>query len=277
VFAMGFSALARLVFRTGAILVLLVSGAMASELVPHRAVYTMRLASSEGQGGLAGIRGAMVYEFKDVCDAWTADAKIYLLMQYARGREIETVRKSLTWESKDGKKFRFSVEELRNKRISQQISGVAVLDGVGRGGMASYSKPRRMKVKLPAGTDFPSTHLARLIRRSAAGKPILDKVLFDGSNLDNPYEVNAVIGQYRSDRRRVPGPLAALGAASEPKKIWFARLAFFPFYSQAETSEFDMEVDYREDGIIDRMVQDFGDYSMEMLMTEIAFPPREVC
>ncbi len=247
--------------------------ARAGELVPHRAVYTMRLASAQSSGGLTGIRGAMVYEFRDVCDAWTVDAKFYLLMQYGRNKEVESVRKTLTWEAKNGQAFRFSVEELRNKRMVQAIRGVAALDGKGLGGVAKYSKPRKIKVDLPPGTVFPTAHMVKLIHRSVAGKPILGKVLFDGATLDNPYEVNAVIGKYQSEERRRPGPLKA----TDGKAIWSARLAFFPFYSKAETAEFDLVVDFREDGVVDRMLQDFGDYSLEALMNQIEFLPKAVC
>lgn len=265
--------LVRMVLIAAVIFLFRPLGTLAAELVPHRAVYAMRLVSSQASGGLTGIRGAMVYEFRDLCDAWTVDARFYLLLQYGGHREVESVRKILTWESKKGDAFRFSVEELRDKQMVQQIRGVAALDGKGMGGVAKYTKPRKMEVDLPAGTVFPTAHILNLIHRSVAGKPILGKILFDGATLDNPYEVNAVIGRYRSEERRVPGPLGR----SEDKNMWSARLAFFPFYSKAETAEFEMVVDFREDGVIDRMLQDFGDYSLEALMNQIEFLPKESC
>ena len=47
--------------------------ALADGLVDHRATYAMKMVRSSGQGGIAGARGAMVYEFRDTCDGWQVE------------------------------------------------------------------------------------------------------------------------------------------------------------------------------------------------------------
>ena len=75
----------------------------AADLVPHRAIYSMTLGSTVGSsGGPASIRGAMSYEFQSRCNAWTVDSTVFLTMKFDGPKEIESVRKIITWEGKDG-------------------------------------------------------------------------------------------------------------------------------------------------------------------------------
>ena len=76
--------------------------AHAGGLVDHRATYAMNMVRSSGQGGIAGARGAMVYEFRDTCDGWQVDTKVYLRLRSGRGPEMESVRLASSWEAKDG-------------------------------------------------------------------------------------------------------------------------------------------------------------------------------
>ena len=76
--------------------------AHAGGLVDHRATYAMNMVRSSGQGGVAGARGAMVYEFRDTCDGWQVDTKVYLRLRSGRGPEMESVRLASSWEAKDG-------------------------------------------------------------------------------------------------------------------------------------------------------------------------------
>jgi hypothetical protein len=247
--------------------------AAAGELASHRAVYSMRLVGAGARAGITGIRGAMVYEFKDVCDAWTVDARFFLLLRHGRGPEVESVRKLLTWESKKGDGFRFQVTESRDRRVTDQLKGVAVMGDGEKGGVVRYSRPRKTKVTLPVGTLFPTAHMRSLIHKSAAGGGILGKVLFDGATLDNPYEVNAVIGRYPKGEGR---PRAVLKTDAE-KRFFSARLAFFPDRSPVEVSDFEITVDFREDGVVERILQDFGDYSLEAMIDRMDLLPAPDC
>ena len=47
-----------------------VTSALATDLVPHRAIYSMTLGSTTGSKGPASIRGVMSYEFQNRCNAW---------------------------------------------------------------------------------------------------------------------------------------------------------------------------------------------------------------
>ena len=244
-----------------------------AELKPHRAIYSMFLTKSETSGAISAARGAMVYEFKDSCDAWTVNSQVYMRLRYGRGPEVENVRRMATWESKDGVGYRFHVKESQGGRAGPEIKGVAALDETGKKGVAEFTQPRSFTVELPEGTVFPTGHIADLISGASGGGKHIGRVVFDGTTVDNPYEVSALI-EGKPKKSAMPSAIAKkIGAVP----FWNARLAYFPYHDKAETPEFELGVEYREDGIISRILQDFGDYGIEARLDRLEILPPESC
>ena len=242
-------------------------------LAPHRAMYSMRLKRAESVGTISGARGAMIFEFKDSCDAWTVSSKVYLRLQYGRGPEVENVRTMATWESKDGLGYRFRVKESQGGVESKEIKGVAALDGAGKEGVAEFTRPRARTVKLPSGTVFPTAHIIELIRGAGAGDKHVGRVVFDGTTVDNPYEVSALISGQNDGTQLSKKVKSSLTAA----RNWRARLAYFPYFKQGQLPEFELGVDYRADGIISRILQDFGEYAIEARLDQVELLPQDHC
>ena len=235
------------------------------ELVPHRAVYAMHLSKAGSNGGLTAARGVMTYEFKDQCDAWTVESKVYLRLRYGNRPEIENVRSLVTWEAKDGLGFRFRVSETTNGKKTEEIKGVAALDGSGLGGIAEYTKPTAQRVVLKKGTLFPTAHIKSLIQRSVEGGKHLNKAIFDGATLDNPYEVSEVIGVGSGKAKMSPQLSKVLSEAAN----WNMRLAYFPVYDPKQTPDVELGVELREDGIVKLILQDFGNYAVVARLDQV--------
>jgi hypothetical protein len=242
--------------------------AVAGSMVPHRALYSMHLKSSSVMGALSGVRGAMTFELHDRCQGWEIESKVYLRLAYQGRDEVESVRTYRTWESKDGLDYRFRVHESQGEEGANEIVGVAVLDGKDQAGVAEYTEPSAFRVALPAGTVFPTRHAAMLISEAEAGKRHLGKVVFDGSTLENPYEISAVIGRQT---------LTTAGMAERLNltkvREWTTRMAYFPLQSGEQTPDFELGVKFREDGIVSNLVQDFGDYALEATLDRIELLP----
>jgi len=243
-----------------------VSGAaFGADLVQHRATYSMFLAKSGGTAAIVGARGAMLYDFKDTCDGWGMDTKVYLRLRYAQGPEVENVRTMSTWEAKDGSGFRFRVEESGAGEKVQEIKGVAVAEQ--NSGIAEFTAPRAFTADLPAKTIFPSAHLRALIDTAQAGKTHLGRVLFDGASLDNPFLVSALIHPLEGE--------SAAETEAHPK--WRARMAYYPTRDKTETPSFELVVDFDETGIVYRVVQDFDDYVIEARIDKFERLPPPNC
>ncbi len=234
-------------------------------LVPHRAVYAMHLSKAGSNGGLTSARGVMTYVFKDQCDAWTVESKVYLRLRYGNRPEIENVRSLVTWEAKDSLGFRFRVTKTTNGKKTEEIKGVAALDGAGLGGIAEYTKPTAQRVVLKKGTLFPTAHIKTLIQRSVEGGKHLTMAIFDGATLDNPYEVSAVIGAGSGKAKMSSRLSSVLGEAAN----WKMRLAYFPVNDAKQTPDVELGVEMREDGIVKLILQDFGSYAVEARLDQV--------
>ena len=170
------------------------AGARAADLAPHRAVYDMTLHSTKPSSGIAGASGAMSYKFTDVCDGWTVENRTALTFSYNEGNQVATTWEFVTWESKDGLRYRFHVRSSRDGNLVEEVEGQAKLDGRGKGGVAKFTKPQEMTIKLPIGTLFPTEHTLRAIQHAEAGDKVFLRTIFDGTGTDGPFDVNAIIG-----------------------------------------------------------------------------------
>src|SRR6185437_4908768 len=168
--------------------------ARAADIAPHRALYTMALASARSDSGVASARGTMVYQWGETCDGWTVEQRYRLTMSYTESADVEILSNFVTWEAKDGLRYRFNQRETRNGKVDQEIHGEATLEGPGRGGVAAFDKPKPETLKLPPGTLFPSAHTIQLIEHGKAGDNFVTRLLFDGATEETAVLVSAVIG-----------------------------------------------------------------------------------
>ena len=140
--------------------------AQAAEIAPHRALYEMTLGSARNNSGVVDARGTMAYEWGETCDGWTVEQRYRLKMRYAEARDVDIASSLVTWESKDGSRYRFNQKQTRNGEVDQEVRGEAKLDGPGKGGVVEFSKPDQQTMKLEPGVLFPSAHTILLIEKA---------------------------------------------------------------------------------------------------------------
>jgi len=242
----------------------------AVELMPHQAIYRMSLASASSTSGIAGAEGAMMYKFGETCDSWTSETNVYLKLLYAEGEEMETTWSFLSWESKDGLKYRFRVRQNRNGTLVEHIQGNVTRNTVDGAAKAQFSSPEGTVIELPEGTMFPTHHLQALIKEGETGTLTYSRTVFDGASLDNPYNINALITSASKKAVRVkPVP--------DDKVFRHVRMAFFPLASRKEFPEFELGIDYRRNGIAEHILQDFGDFTLNLVADKIEILDHPKC
>lgn len=252
-------------------------------LVPHRATYGVTLRSAASGSGISGARGAMQYRFSDACDAWTVESQIYLRMEYEESGDVETTWAFASWESKNGMNYRFRVRQNRDGENVETLQGQAMLFSAKSkktvparprsGGVAQFTDPEEMEVELPKGTMFPTSHLTALLEAARSGARRFARVVFDGSSVDNPYEINAIIDKPETGPRK-----SAKGDEVLPAHpSWRVQLAVFPVKSKGLLPEFEMNVRYREDGIAEEMLQDFGNFILDFAPQDVEILPSPDC
>ena len=249
--------------------ILIGTPAEAIELMPHQAIYRMSLAGASSTSGIAGAEGAMMYKFAEACDAWTSETNVYLKLLYAEGEEVETTWSFLSWESKDGLRYRFRVRQSRDGSLVEHIQGKVTRENIDGAASAEFSSPEGAVIELPEGTMFPTRHLRALIEEGEAGTLTYSRTVFDGASLDNPYTINALITSASKTRKAKP--------KSNDKVFRHVRMAFFPLASRKEFPEFELGIDYRLNGIADHILQDFGDFTLNLASDKVELLERPNC
>jgi EipB-like len=244
----------------------------AAQIAPHRALYTMTLGSTLADSGVVGATGAMDYEWGETCDGWTIEQRYRLKMHYAESRDVDVTSTFVTWESKDGLRYRFNQRETRNGEVDQEIRGEAKLDGPGKGGVAIFTRPEPQTLKLAPRVLFPSAHTILLIDKAKAGETFVTRQVFDGATEENAVQVSAVIGTKVS-----ADPVAAKLSPLLERPGWHVRLAFFPVDAKAEEPDYELGMDLLDNGVSRNMVIDYGDYSIRAKLDDIESLGKPSC
>jgi EipB-like len=233
------------------------SAAIGAEIAPHRALYTMILASSRTDSGVVDARGTMQYEWGETCDGWTIEQRYRLRIRYGETPDADIV-------SKDSLRYRFNQKQTRNGELDQDIRGEARLDAPGNGGAAEFIKPKPQTLKLAPGVLFPSAHTILLIDRASEGENFLSRQVFDGATDENAVQVSAAIGT----------KVAADAAAANHSPLlerpgWRVRLAFFPADNSVEKPDYELGMHLLDNGVSREMLIDYGEYSIRAKLDDI--------
>jgi hypothetical protein len=247
------------------------------ELVPHRAVYAMTLNSTKLGGGVTGASGNMIYKFSDSCDGWTVENKTVLTFAYSDGSPVATTWDFVTWESKDGQHYRFRVRSTRDGEVSDEIDGVASHDG--RGGLVKFTLPEEKTMHLPKGTLFPTEHTVKLLETAQKGDHMLERVLFDGTGADGPFDVNALIGKPVPANANISPAAAnpAVNASLLSAPSWRMQMAFFPRDGGDPTPDYEVALRYYVNGVADEVIQSFGNFSLKGTLEKLEPLPKPEC
>lgn len=250
--------------------------AQAVELAAHRAFYRLSLASASNESNMAGIEGAISFELKDVCDAWIVEQKYALRFQLADGGDVETVDNYASWESKDGLEFRFNITRAANGRTTSEIGGRAELESRGGPGMATFDQPSKDKIALSKGTVFPTDHTVILLDKAAGGDRFDRHLLFDGSDVEAAAPVTTILFAQKE-----PEGGDVIKAPLGPDPVWPMQLAFFSAEGNAQSGEelpdFEMMMVIQPNGIVTRLVLDFGEFKVDGVLEKIEPLPASGC
>ena len=242
-------------------------------LAGHRAIYDLVLGRNRNGSGVAAVDGRMVIEFADVCDGYTMTQQLRMRLGDGEGAYTTTDFRVVNWESRDGKRFRFSTRHVVNGEEDEVFEGSAELkDG---GGEVRYTKPEERTDSLLPGTLFPTMHTVELLRAAQDGKHLLTRTLFDGSSDEVASQVVGAIGRPSVDN---PGRLKGKGASFLlGKPSWPVRLAFFGIDSNEELPEFEIGFRLYDNGVSGDIEMAYGDFSINAMLSQIEAMPMPDC
>ncbi len=236
-------------------------------LTPHRAIYELSLERAEPGSGIADARGRMVMEWVDACEGHTLNQRIHIELVRQEGPAFTSDSHISSWESKDGRNFRFSARSELNGRLDEAVDGRAVTDPAG--GYVTFTKPADGRLALPKGTLFPTRHALMLLDRAAAGDSRFAALVFDGARVDSLHEAVAFIGRrreggaYEGAGRELLGPLAS----------WPVQVAFYPAATADGVPDYEVGYLMFANGVVADAILDYGDFALNAKLAGVSELP----
>lgn len=236
-------------------------------LAPHRAVYDLSQSRGDANAGTS-VRGRLAIEVQDTCEGHTTNQRFWTEMQNAEGSTSISDFTLSSWESKDGRRFRFQMRNEVDGETTEEYTGTAEIHPDGTGSIA-MSKPETATLDLPTATVFPNQHLIELIRHAIAGDRFVSIRVFDGSGEDGLFETGATIGKPfppEDGKSPILAPLKGL-------RSWPFRVAFFPLLTKAEEPQYEIGFRMYENGISGDLVLDYSSYALKGELVRLEMLP----
>jgi len=236
-------------------------------LAPHRAVYDLSQTRGDANAAVS-VRGRLAIEVQDTCEGHTTNQRFWTEMQNAEGNTTVSDFSLSSWESKDGKRFRFQMRNEVDGETTEEYTGTAELMADGTGSIA-MTKPEAAALDMPQGTVFPNQHLIELIRHALAGDRFASIRVFDGSGEDGLFETGGTIGNAfppEDGSDPVVAPLKGL-------RSWPFRVAFFPLLTKAEEPQYEIGFRMYENGVSGDLVLDYQSYALKGRLVRLEMLP----
>jgi hypothetical protein len=241
-------------------------------IVPHRALYTLKLAGTHNGSRVSDISGRMLFSWADDCHAWNVQQKMQLRLFYSEGEVSDSVSDLVSREAKDGSTFNFHTRRTGDdKDNNQTLHGYANLkldsDGLGTG-EATFSGDNEKHMNL-SGTLFPAHHTLQLLEHARKGEKFFSVNVFDGADEKGFSEISSFINPAIEPKVVVEKTSSGKENQLLNARAWPIRMAFFAPNSETGSPDYEMDMTLLDNGIIKTMTIDYGDYSMTADLVEV--------
>lgn len=241
-------------------------------IAPHQAAYKLTMTESDSPGGVVDVTGGMTFEWAEACEGWAIEQRYLLQIESAEAPGLEIKASYVTWESKDGLRYRFFVKRSRTGSPVEHIRGEAVLTGSGEPGKVVFTEPRSETIDLPAGTLFPTQQILSLMRSAKKGERFQQHMLFDGGDIVGAQPVTAVLLAQRANR-----PNSLLTPPLHQELFRPISLAYFREADKTGTVDFEMTMDLQDNGIVPNLTLDYGDFIVAGELQKLTALPKPKC
>ena len=248
------------------------AAAPGEELLPHKAVYSLRLGDQRASSPVLEAAGRFEFEWQDVCDGWTVGQKFRIVLVYEDGVSVTYGWSLSSWESKDSRRYRFFIRRFDAEGQTEEVRGEAQLEEDGSG-TARFTEPEAREVALPAGTLFPTRHTLHVLAAAADDGAPAWTLVFDGSGDEGLFGVSAALS-----RRLAPdAPRQLENALLDGLPSWRVNLAFYGPDAANLEPEQEQVLRLFANGVVDEMSLDYGDFVLDADLTSLTALPKPNC
>ena len=257
------------------ITIFMVCIAAASQFSPHRAFYKMTLEEAHTHSGISNVIGKMAVEWKNSCAGWTFEYHSVIDVETHDSMPIRLSSNATSWESSDGRSYRFSVLHKTNGNEMERIEGVAEVNRMDGAGQIRFNLPKPKTIELPKGTLFPVAHSRFVMGQAKSGElpQFASRRVFDGMDVKGLYQVNAVIGSSSRIRNKAK---KALGATNRLPS-WSVTLGYFALKSFKSVPDHEIKLRLFANGVADQLIMDFDEFSIRATIGQLDILPQPSC
>jgi hypothetical protein len=255
--------------------------ASTTTLVPHRAVYDLKLLRSRGKRSLEGVRGRILYDFSgSACDGYALQFRQVSELDSGEGKVALSDLRATTWEDGTAKNFRFNSQNFVDQRAVDSVDGLAERDSDKV--EVKLAKPKPKAFGLDKDMVFPTEHMRLIIEAARAGKTLLELPVYDGSESgEKIYSTLTVIGHEIAPDQKVPTDAAAGKSELAGLKRWPVTISYFDqAVKQTEgeqTPVYAIGFELYENGISRALTLDYGDFVVAGEMSQLEVKDAPAC
>ena len=241
------------------------------QIANHRAIYEMTLASSSERSGITSVEGRMVLEFAGTsCEGYTLNSRIVTRFGNRDGKVTQTDIRSTSWESGDGKTFRFGTRQYLEDALQEETEGRATRGEGGKAGAGILTKPDEEAFELPADAVFPTEHNFRIMEAAFSGGTTDQTVVFDATDGKKYYAATTFIGGQKSPgAAKLPDGVEAT-ATLATMRSWPVSISFFDDSQPAsgeQTPSHEISFQMFENGVSIDVLLNYGDFSVKGVLS----------
>ena len=251
-------------------------------LAPHRALYDLKLARSNGNRGISSVHGRILYDFSgSACDGYELKFRQISELDSLETTDSVSDLNSTTWEDGEAKRFRFNSENKINQEPGDLVAGRAER---GKDAVAvTLQKPAAKTFRIPAGAVFPTEHMRRIIAAAKAGKKVLDLVVYDGSDTgEKLYNTLTVIGRPIAPGEKQPSDVSAKAPELAKLARWPVTVSYFERKEESDRSGeqepvYSINFELYENGISRALMLNYADFSISGELTSLEVRKAKPC
>ena len=249
------------------------------ELVPHRAIYDLRLYHSRNSRLAEAITGRIFYDFSgNSCDGYALQFRQVSELNSGEGKRPVSDLCTITWEDGTAATFRFQSQNLIDEHQVETVDGQA--DRRSDGVAVNLTKPDRKKFDAEVGVVFPTEHMRRIIAAARAGKAMLELPVYDGSeNGEKIYNTLTIIGAPIPPDQRVPTDAAAGQQALDGMTRWPVTISYFERDAKGgeQTPIYSIAFELYDNGISRALTLDYNDFVLRGDMSVLEIKDSKPC
>jgi len=243
--------------------------AQAAPLLPHRAVYELKLDRQSSSSSVRSLKGRLVIEMTgSACEGYTLNFRLVSQFSDGDGRATTSDLRSSTHEAGQGEEFRFVTRNYVNETLSEQTDGTA--RRAGDGILVKLTKPADKTFGLEAATLFPTQHLNSIIAAAESGERFLQADVYDGSETgEKVYSTTAVIGREAKPEDR---------EGLREVRRWPVTVSYFEGAKGGEqTPVYELSFDLYANGVSGNLLLDYGEFAVRGTLSTLDVLTAAAC